>query len=101
MLTNTAILGFFMCSMSVFPQIPSSPRSREAIERKKPGLETEAVKQGLHLGSPIFIRIFKEPKEFEVWMKKEDRCVLMKTYNICYYSGELGPKTRVGDGQGL
>ena len=85
--------------MTVFAQVPSSTRSREAIERKQKELETKAAKQNLHLGSQVFIRIFKGPKKLEMWMKKDNLYFLMKTYDICYYSGELGPKTRVGDNQ--
>ncbi|GAB5525870.1 MAG: murein L,D-transpeptidase [Roseivirga sp.] len=53
------------------------------------------------LGDPIFIRIFKETNELEVWIKTEnsEQFKLFKTYEICYYSGEPGPKTKQGDGQ--
>lgn len=50
--------------------------------------------------SPILIRIFKEESEVEVW--KQDRSgqmALLKTYPICRWSGELGPKIREGDRQ--
>jgi murein L,D-transpeptidase YafK len=50
--------------------------------------------------SPILVRIFKEESEFEVW--KEDntgRLALLKTYPICRWSGELGPKIKQGDRQ--
>ena len=50
--------------------------------------------------SPILVRIFKEESELEVW--KEDRTgrfVLLNTYPICRWSGELGPKFRQGDRQ--
>jgi murein L,D-transpeptidase YafK len=50
--------------------------------------------------SPILVRIFKEESELEVW--KEDRTgrfALLRTYPICRWSGELGPKVREGDRQ--
>src|SRR3954453_5935254 len=50
--------------------------------------------------SPILLRIFKEESELEVW--KEDQSghfVLLKTYPICRWSGELGPKIKEGDRQ--
>lgn len=53
----------------------------------------------LELGSPIFIRIFKESKELEVWVKKGDRFQLFKNYPIHYFSGTLGPKLKEGDRQ--
>jgi murein L,D-transpeptidase YafK len=50
--------------------------------------------------SAILVRIFKEESELEVW--KEDRdgqFALLKTYPICRWSGELGPKVKEGDRQ--
>jgi murein L,D-transpeptidase YafK len=50
--------------------------------------------------SPILVRIFKDESEFEVW--KEDRTghfALLRTYPICRWSGELGPKIKQGDRQ--
>jgi murein L,D-transpeptidase YafK len=93
---------FFSTSAVSFAQnrIPASPRSRNAISRVKPGLEKEFENKGLNYGNPIFIRIFKESKELEIWIKAENKFKLFKTYEICTYgSGTLGPKTRRGDGQ--
>jgi len=50
--------------------------------------------------SPILVRIFKEEAELEIW--KQDaagRYALLKTYPICRWSGELGPKVKEGDRQ--
>jgi murein L,D-transpeptidase YafK len=50
--------------------------------------------------APIFIRIYKEESTLEIW--KEDRngrFVLLKSYPICKYSGNLGPKLMQGDYQ--
>ena len=81
-------------------KIPSSIRSRNAIQRVKPNLESEFEEENLNYGSPIFIRIFKNSMEFEVWIKSDNKFRLFKTYEICTYgSGRLGPKLRQGDGQ--
>jgi murein L,D-transpeptidase YafK len=81
-------------------KIPSSNRSRSAIERVEPNLKEEFEKQKMQYGSPIFIRIFKESKELEIWVKSGNKFNLFKTYEICTYgSGTLGPKVRQGDGQ--
>ena len=45
------------------------------------------------------MRIFKEPKELEVWILKDARYELFKTYKVHAYSGKLGPKQREGDQQ--
>jgi murein L,D-transpeptidase YafK len=50
--------------------------------------------------SPILIRIFKEESELEVWkVDKSGRFALLRTYPICRWSGELGPKLEEGDRQ--
>lgn len=50
--------------------------------------------------SPILVRIFKDEAELEVWKEdKSGRFALLKTYPICRWSGELGPKIREGDRQ--
>ena len=50
--------------------------------------------------SPILVRIFKEEAEFEVWKAdKTGRFALLRTYPICRWSGELGPKIKEGDRQ--
>jgi murein L,D-transpeptidase YafK len=79
---------------------PVSPLSKAVIKRVTPELEKELAKKNLTLGSPVFIRIFKESNELEVWVSATDkRYVLFKTYPICTYSGHLGPKLRVRDFQ--
>ena len=57
-------------------------------------------KKGMHAQAPIFIRIYKEESELEVWKLRDDgRYYHFKTYPICTWSGELGPKLRDGDKQ--
>ena len=67
-------------------------------------LTTETVsllgKKGMSVGAPIFVRIFKEESELEVWKMRDDgRYYHFKTYPICNWSGELGPKQSQGDKQ--
>ncbi len=60
----------------------------------------EAFKaRGLHLGAPVFLRIFKEQSAIELWVSRGARYVRFKTYPICQYSGVLGPKLLEGDRQ--
>jgi len=50
--------------------------------------------------SPILSRIFKEEAEMEIWKKNRDgKFALLKTYPICRWSGDLGPKKKEGDRQ--
>ncbi len=57
-------------------------------------------KKGMNPYSPIFVRIFKEESELEVWKQRKDgRFYHFKTYPICTWSGKLGPKHKQGDKQ--
>lgn len=63
-------------------------------------LVSEMQDNGMKETSPIFIRIFKEESQLEVWKQKRDgKYALLKTYEICKWSGVLGPKIREGDRQ--
>jgi len=88
--------------MSVFQQgfcqgIPSNSRSQNAIEAQKNLLIEQFNNKGLALGSEVFIRIFKQTYELEVWIKKDNSYQLFTKYEICNYSGDLGTKTKQGD----
>jgi len=80
-------------------QVPSSSRSIEAMRQRITTLTTKADSFVLRLGDPVFMRIFKESNELEVWIRNDTRYQLFKKYTICYYSGSLGTKTKTGDGQ--
>lgn len=56
-------------------------------------------KRGRHFGDRVYLRAFKEEAQLEVWLEGEDRFELLKTYDICAASGELGPKQKLGDEQ--
>ncbi len=80
--------------------VPTSERAEQSIASVEPTLRRELSNQGLEYGSPIFIRIFKEPGVLEVWIKSNDGgFVNFKNYDICTFSGTLGPKLRQGDNQ--
>jgi murein L,D-transpeptidase YafK len=102
MTLRTICFSFFVMIISAVmgQSIPSNERSREVIARITPGMSSELEESGLRMGSPILIRIFKEEKELEVWIRDQQAFRLFKTYAICTYgSGTLGPKLRQGDGQ--
>ncbi len=99
MLTLALLVGIFGSSVAAAETIPSSSRSREAIDRVKATLSMDVAARGFRFGAPIFIRIFKESREFEVWIKRAERFELFRTYAICDFSGGLGPKRFEGDNQ--
>src|SRR5450631_519829 len=72
----------------------------KANQPVSPKLIADMVEKDMDLQSPILVRVFKQEAELEVW--KQDRSgkfALLKTYPICRWSGDLGPKVREGDRQ--
>jgi murein L,D-transpeptidase YafK len=56
--------------------------------------------KGMAQGDPILMRAYKKESELEVWKRGRDgKYALLKTYPICRWSGQLGPKVREGDRQ--
>ncbi len=55
--------------------------------------------KGFEYGAPVFIRIFKQSRQLELWLLDGYKYRLFRTYPICSYSGALGPKLREGDRQ--
>lgn len=56
--------------------------------------------KGMKKTSPIMMRIFKEESILEVWKQKNNgKYDLIASYDICKWSGELGPKYMEGDRQ--
>ena len=82
------------CSGGGVPEIPPAeqPLSKDAMML--------LGRKGMDQGAPIFIRIFKEESELEVWKARDDgRFYHFKTYPICNWSGDVGPKVEAGDRQ--
>lgn len=56
--------------------------------------------KGMRLADPVMIRIFKQESELEVWKRASNgKYALLKTYPMCRWSGQLGPKKTEGDRQ--
>ncbi len=94
---QTAVMAgaVLLAACSNTPTIPPPsevPLSKDAISL--------LAKKGMQSGSPIFVRIFKEESELEIWKQRDDgRFYHFKTYPICNWSGEIGPKLTYGDRQ--
>jgi murein L,D-transpeptidase YafK len=74
--------------------------SARALKPLSPGMLAELERRNMPKDSPILVRLFKEEAEFEVWKQDTSgRFALLKTYPICRWSGELGPKVKEGDRQ--
>ena len=65
-----------------------------------PEMVAELTQKNMPSESPILVRLFKQEAELEVWKQDASgRYALLKTYPICRWSGELGPKIKEGDRQ--
>ncbi|MEW6766493.1 MAG: L,D-transpeptidase family protein [Pseudomonadota bacterium] len=63
-------------------------------------LLAEIEAKNMDKGSPMLVRVFKQESELEVWKQdRTGRFALLKTYPICRWSGDLGPKVKEGDRQ--
>lgn len=102
--------GFFILFFCVSLQLASQSfklsqqkaiRVKSAYSEKWEGLKSDIKKKGISEKFELFIRVFKESKLVEVWLKSnsESEYKLFKTYDICASSGRLGPKRSQGDGQ--
>jgi hypothetical protein len=89
------LAGLALGACSSAPVIPAPsevPLGKDTLEL--------LAKKGMQPGSPVFVRIFKEESELEIWKQRDDgRFYHFKTYPICNWSGELGPKVVHGDKQ--
>ncbi len=74
-----------------------SGRSLQPIPQKVLALMDS---MGSSQSAPIIFRAYKKEAEFEIWKQKSDgQYALLKTYPMCRWSGQLGPKKREGDRQ--
>ncbi len=74
---------------------------KNKVEHPLPSrIVAEMQKKNMPRTSPIMIRIFKEEGVLEVWKAKADnRFDMISSYQICAWSGKLGPKKKEGDRQ--
>lgn len=82
-------------ALSLRPSPPTpSPLADAAAGRVTPLLRAELGALGLKVGDPVFIRIFKESRELELWLHPAsgDAWTFYKTYPLCAVSSEPGPK---------
>jgi len=90
-----------VASLLISPKrnLPDSDRAKAVRLTIWPKLQDELKAKGFKPNSPIYIRIFKEISELEVWVKAGKQYKLFKTYEVCTYSGWLGTKKQSGDGK--
>ncbi|MDB5652968.1 MAG: hypothetical protein JWQ94_581 [Tardiphaga sp.] len=77
--------------------LASNAKANKPVPEK---LVAEMAAKDMDLQSPMLVRLFKQEAELEVWKQtRSGQFALLKTYPICRWSGDLGPKVREGDRQ--
>ncbi|WP_337956276.1 murein L,D-transpeptidase family protein [Devosia sp. ZB163] len=76
------------------------PGNAKAMQPLKSDTLHKLASMGASPGSGMMVRIFKESSELEVWKQTANGSYKhFKTYEICAWSGALGPKIKEGDRQ--
>ncbi len=74
-----------------------TPKAQRPVPAK---LLTQMKAKSMRQAAPIVVRIFKKENVLEVWKQKTNlRYALLKSYEICKWSGKYGPKFKEGDRQ--
>src|ERR1700739_4899121 len=78
------------------------PKVKQSYNEKWATISKNLKEKGIDTANyKVLIRIFKEEKLLEVWLKSKnaEKYVLYANYDICRSSGELGAKRKEGDYQ--
>ena len=77
--------------------LPSNSRHWVALS---PEIQSKMAEKGMNARSPILIRAYKKESELEIWKADASgEYKHLKTYPMCRWSGQLGPKKTEGDRQ--
>jgi murein L,D-transpeptidase YafK len=97
LLASAAIAASFALAGCDTDGVVPSGRANAPLSDK---MVAELQSKHMDKESPILVRLYKEEAELEVWKKNQDgEFALLKTYPICRWSGDLGPKVKEGDRQ--
>jgi murein L,D-transpeptidase YafK len=97
LLASAAIAASFALAGCDTDSVVPSGRANAPLSDK---MVAELQSKQMDKESPILVRLYKEEAELEVWKKNQNgEFALLKTYPICRWSGDLGPKIKEGDRQ--
>lgn len=95
-----AVLFMLLPAMLAMADVPGSRRADAAVKARTADMARLAVEAGSTLGAPVYLRITKQPAELTAFIQKPDGTFApLKTWDICTFSGGLGPKKMEGDGK--
>lgn len=97
---RTVVKGLLLASAAPVLAACQSEYGAKHLRPLPASLQLKMERLAMSEGDPIFMRIFKEEGDLEVWKRgPSGRYMLLETYEICTWSGELGPKFQEGDRQ--
>ncbi|CAM1629493.1 D-transpeptidase catalytic domain [Bartonella apis] len=100
---GTALLASFFLTatfLSGCQQSSNLPQIGKATQELPKKLQDKMAAKNMEKYSPIVVRVFKEESVVEIWKQtRTGKYDLISTYNICKWSGKLGPKYMEGDRQ--
>jgi murein L,D-transpeptidase YafK len=100
LVTSAALAGAGVLMAGCNSDQISLANNAKANQPVPPKLIADMAAKDMDLQSPILVRLFKQEAELEIWKQdRSGRFALLKTYPICRWSGDLGPKVREGDRQ--
>lgn len=92
-----AALALAGCTGNPLEDVAGGAKAEKPLPEK---VLTAMKAKGMSRTSPVMARIFKEEGKLEIWKQKTNgRYDLIASYDICKWSGELGPKFVEGDRQ--
>ncbi len=98
--TAAFLFGASLLALSVAGCDDSSSPNARATKPVPAATIAMMNKIGSDQHAATLIRTFKKEAEFEVWKQKPDGTyAYLKTFPMCRWSGQLGPKVREGDRQ--
>jgi murein L,D-transpeptidase YafK len=100
LMTSAALSAGVLLTGCNSDELGSLATNAKANQPVPPKLVAAIDAKNMDMQSPILVRLFKQEAELEVWKQdRTGRFALLKTYPICRWSGDLGPKVREGDRQ--
>src|ERR671916_482476 len=100
MVRLVALAASFVLALAACQDSNESYRSTRHLTPIPPATMSLMSTKGMSPGDPILMRAYKKESEIEVWKRGSDgQYALLKTYPMCRWSGQLGPKVREGDRQ--
>ncbi|MCT6872169.1 MAG: murein L,D-transpeptidase, partial [Bartonella sp.] len=100
---STALMASFLVTttfISGCQETATLPQIGKATQELPKKLQDKMVAKNMEKYSPILVRVFKEESVVEIWKQtRSGKYDLIASYDICKWSGKLGPKYMEGDRQ--